>query len=153
MPSEIIRHCRDHTGISPHCVQTSAVVQQQNTAVVDTEFLKSQIVSAVTASSRIDISQLFNSLGELDCTEELDSAQAMFGNKQDPNLDVDEERIPHPLLSQKAQMKAHSGAKCILGDRRATHTSVIASLNHAKSDLRSEAALRARQTTVSEYFK
>lgn len=82
LQSEVIQHFRDHSEISPHFVQKSRPVQQQSNAVVDTEFLKSQTLSAVTAFCSIDIRKLFNAPGELERTKKLDSAQAMFKNKR-----------------------------------------------------------------------
>lgn len=98
-------------------MQALAIVQQQNPVDVNIEISHSQIGSAVTVSSRIDISQLLHDLAEMQCTEKLDKVQIMFGSKECLDLDVDENCIPRPLSSLRDQLKALWGPRHILGDR------------------------------------
>lgn len=155
LPSGNIRHCWEHTGVSPNCVKKLAPRQDESPADRDAEVLQTQVARARDTSQRhrIDVDQLLNAPGELECTEELDSAQMLFETADGPDSDIDEDPVPHPLPPMKEQLKALSVAKRIMGDRGATFNAAIAALSRAQSDLRSEAAARAQQTSITDYFK
>ena len=131
LPSETIRNCWADTGLLSSSSEPS--VCNEDASNEDLNALHSQIVIVAPATSRIDISFLLNSPGELDCTEELDSSQILFETEQCSESDLEGELIPHPLPPLNDQLKALSVENRILGAREWNSSSAIVALSRAQS--------------------